>query len=93
MSALASKKLGGSARSHFERRIGGGRMDGVATKLRCHCLCKVEMSISGTAGSVSRRRGDHHIGAVPAWAGFFRVRFGDLGHSQDTVLQETGPLA
>jgi hypothetical protein len=64
----------------------------VATKLRCHCLCKVEMSLGGIAGSVSRRRGDHHIGAVPAWAGSFRVRFGDLGRSHGTVLQETGRL-
>jgi hypothetical protein len=34
--------------------------------LRCHCLCKVEMSLGGIAGSVSRRGGDHHIGAAPA---------------------------
>jgi hypothetical protein len=26
----------------------------VATKLRCLCLCKVEMSLGGIAGSVSR---------------------------------------
>jgi hypothetical protein len=43
----------------------------VATKLRCLCLCKVEMSLGGIAGSVSRRRGDHHIGAAPASAGVF----------------------
>jgi hypothetical protein len=65
----------------------------VATKLKCHCLCKVEMSLGGIAGSVSRRRGDHHIGAAPALAGSFRVRFGDFGHSQGTVLQEAGRLA
>jgi hypothetical protein len=38
----------------------------VATKLRCLGLCKVEMSLGGLVGSVSRRRGDHHIGAAPA---------------------------
>jgi hypothetical protein len=36
----------------------------VATKLRCLGLCKVEMSLGGLAGSVSRRRGDYHIGAA-----------------------------
>jgi hypothetical protein len=41
----------------------------VATKLRSLCLCKVEMSLGGVAGSVSRRRGDHHIGAAPTSAG------------------------
>jgi hypothetical protein len=49
---------------------------GVATKLRYLCLCKVEMSLGGIAGSVSRRRGDDHIGAAPASAESFRLRFG-----------------
>jgi proline dehydrogenase len=48
----------------------------VATKLRCLGLCKVEMSLDRLAGSVSRRRGGHHIGAAPAHAGRFRLRFG-----------------
>src|ERR1700722_15446953 len=56
----------------------------VATKLRCLCLCKVEMSLGGRAGSVSRRRGDHPIGAASASAASFRLRFGYLGHSQGT---------
>ena len=43
----------------------------VATKLRCLGLCKVEMSLGGLAGSVSRRRGDHPIGAAPASRGSF----------------------
>ena len=43
----------------------------VATKLRCLGLCKVEMSLGGLAGSVSRRRGDQHIGAAPASRGSF----------------------
>jgi hypothetical protein len=43
----------------------------VATKLRCLGLCKVEMSLGGLAGSVSRLRGDHHIGAAPASTGSF----------------------
>jgi hypothetical protein len=45
----------------------------VATKLRCLCLCKVEMSLGGIAGSVSSRLGDHHIGAEPASPGGFRL--------------------
>jgi hypothetical protein len=44
-----------------------------ATKLRCICLCKVEMSLGGIAGSVSSRLGDHHIGAEPASPGGFRL--------------------
>jgi hypothetical protein len=47
------------------------RFAAVATKLRCLGLCKVEMSLGSLAGSVSRRRGDHHIGAAPASAGSF----------------------
>jgi hypothetical protein len=58
----------------------------VATKLRCLCLCKVEMSLGGIAGSVSRRRGDHHIGAAPASAESFRLRFGGFSDLQGAVL-------
>ena len=58
----------------------------VATKLRCLCLCKVEMSLGGIAGGVSRRRGDHHIGAAPASAESFRLRFGGFSDLQGAVL-------
>jgi hypothetical protein len=47
---------------------------------------KVEMSLGGIAGSVSRRRGEHHIGAAPASAGSFRLRFGGFGDLQGAVL-------
>jgi hypothetical protein len=58
----------------------------VATKLRCHCLCKVEMSLGGIGGSVSRRRGDHHIGAAPASPGGFRLQFGGFSNLKGAVL-------
>jgi hypothetical protein len=51
----------------------------VATKLKCLDLRKVEMSLGGLAGSLSRRRGDHHIGAAPGLAQSFRLRVGSLG--------------
>src|ERR1700721_202140 len=69
------------------------RTPSVATKLRCPSLSKVKMSVGGFAGSVSRRREDYPIGAVPASARSLRLQFGGLGHSQGTVLQEPGSLA
>jgi hypothetical protein len=41
----------------------------VATKLRCLCLCKVEMSLGSFRGSLGRRCGDVVIGAAAAQAG------------------------
>lgn len=78
----------GESRLGAKRKLGPLPKNGhdVATKLRCLCLCKVEMSLGGIAGSVSRRRGDHHIGAAPASAGSFRLRFGGFSDLQGAVL-------
>jgi hypothetical protein len=62
------------------------RYSNVATKLRCLDFCKVEMSLGSLAGSVSRRRGDHHIGAAPALAVGFGKRFGGFSDLQGPVL-------
>ena len=71
----------------------------VATKLRCLGLCKVEMSLGGLAGSVSRRRGDHHIGAAPAQRGDFDVdlaasaiRRARFFRSPDVWFERRGPF-
>jgi hypothetical protein len=46
------------------------------------------MSLGGIAGSVSRRRGDHHIGAAAASAESFRLRFGGFGDLQGAVAND-----
>jgi hypothetical protein len=66
--------------------------DDVATKLRGLCLCKVEMSLGGIAGSVSRRRGDHHIGAASASAGGPIAWFFPLSETTNAVLHQAGFL-
>ena len=59
----------------------------VATKLRCPSLSKVKMSVGGFAGSVSWRREDHPIGAVPASAGSLRLQFGGRACGQSVAIQ------
>jgi hypothetical protein len=54
------------------------------------------MSLGGLAGSVSQRRGDHHIGAVPALAGAFEFATSAILKARffrrpDAWLERRGP--
>src|ERR1700686_4971676 len=61
-------------------------MNDVATKLRCLCLCKVEMSLGGIRWErePAPRRPPYRSGA--GLGGGFRLRFGGFSDLQSAVL-------